>query len=853
MKKYYVNIFLIFVLVLTVALLFSSLIYSQTTNKLREKHATETITDINQQVSLAIDLRLKNDYDRFVRFVEENETLDALNTNKDRLVLSDVNVTGFVEINNNEFITPDMTFYFKEGFKQAAYHQQNIMVYRLSDALDGVEDSTEYCFFKHGDIVGYFSATLYFEPLFLLGKDPDNFYLLVTPSGYIGYRKDETVVGSRLLIDVLPHESAPVKSLLANQLAAKRSGHIRVKLLEKPSYLAYRSLENAEIMVLQSFPQASLYATVAFVSVPVFYMLGVMIICFLIFIVFVYFYLNKKNNDIEFSKRRYYYNKPYMLKISKKGAIKSFNQTCYENFKDVKQFQTVYDFAPVKESIDVMDDIKKQAPFTVAFESKQNSLEYLRFMPIKTGGGYYLLGENITLQQKDLEYHRNMALYNPATQLPNKNYLGIKLQNLFSGPDFLDLKNALVAIDITSFKNINRLFGQKISQATLVKAASIIQNTLGSYNAILYNVETEVFMVLFLGLNKYQEAIDWSDRLSSLFEKPIDVSGNLFNIEVKIGVFEIDTNRYSNVNPLTSYDNALLALKRAKESRRTNVVAYDIGMGQVFTRTQAMEVDLVSALKNKEFKIFYQPQLNTMNNQIIAFESLLRWDNPKYALDSPALFIELAEQNNMIMEIGRFIINETFQVAKEFEKYNVRISINVSPIQVLQSGFVYDMTSAFDRFKLKKNSIVIEITETMLMESFDSIIDKLIILKKHGFMIHLDNFGTGYSSMLYLKDLPIDGISISRDFVKNLENDRHARTIVSKIISLANSLEIEIIAEGVETEKQKAFLNQNGCFIIQGFLFSKAVDKASAIKMLDQYNIKSKTKIDNIDYYDFLR
>ena len=119
-------------------------------------------------------------------------------------------------------------------------------------------------------------------------------------------------------------------------------------------------------------------------------------------------------------------------------------------------------------------------------------------------------------------------------------------------------------------------------------------------------------------------------------------------------------------------------------------------------------------------------------------------------------------------------------------------------------------------------------------------------------MIHLDNFGTGYSSMLYLKDLPIDGISISREFIKGLESDRHARTIVSKVISLANSLDIEIVAEGVETEKQKNFLNQNGCFIIQGFLISKAVDKAEVTKLIEKYNDKTK-ELEDIDYFDFLR
>jgi len=604
---------------------------------------------------------------------------------------------------------------------------------------------------------------------------------------------------------------------------------------------------------MQSFPKAALYTEVAFFSGPLFYTLGAVAVCFLIFMAYAFYYLNKKNNDIEFSKYRYYYSKPYIIKISNKGKIKKFNKKCTETFKNPQDYTSIEDFKTVKEYIDLMEDIRKQEPFTIAFESVTEEREYLRLIPVRITGGYFLMGENITLQQKDLEYHRNMALYHGITNLPNKNYLGIKLQDLFSNKDFLSRKNVLVAVEVVSFKNINRLFGQKIGEAALVAVAKIINSSFGKNNAILYHVETATYMILFLDLDKYSDAFAWGEKLTVAFEKPLDVSGNLFNIKLKIGVFEIDTNRYTNVNPVSSYDNAVLALKRAKESRRSNVFVYDIGMGQVFTRTQAMEIDMVAGIKNKEFRIFYQPQLNTMKNQIIGLESLLRWDNPKYELDSPALFIELAEQNNMILEIGRFVINETFKSAKEWEKYKIRININISPVQILQSGFVYELTSAFDRFKLKKNSIVIEITETMMMESFDSIIEKLFILKKHGFMIHLDNFGTGYSSMLYLKDLPIDGISISRDFIKNIESDKHARTIISKIISLANSLNIEIVAEGVETDKQKAFLNKNGCFIIQGFLISKAVEKQNVIKLLEHYNKKSNTKLEDIDYYDFLR
>lgn len=855
MKKYYSNVSIIFVFVLVVIFLSSTFIYTDTADKTSEKMATETVTEVSRQVALAIDLRLESDYDDFVAFVTTHQTLAELNANKDDLKPSGVAIVEFAEIKDDGITTGGTIYPATEAFKATGYYDQSVAVYRLSDAFTGIEDDTEYCIFKSGDIVAYFSADEYFTPFFTRGDDPENTAMIASASGYIGYRENLEGLGKQLFTEVLNQAPASALEQMQTDLAAKKAGQIRTNVAGKAVFLAYRPLTTGDIVVIQSFPKTGLYKSASFIFLPALYMVAVSTACFLIYVVLVFFYLNKKNTDIEFSKRRYYYNKPFIIKITRKGRITGFNRTCRENIRDWKEIRTVLDFKLARTSADLMLDIKKQDPFTVQYLSTTGTLEYLRLIPVRSTSGYYLLGENITNQQKDFEYHRNMALYNPSTQLPNKNYLSIKLDNLFANEEALSQRNVIVAIELTSFKNIQRLFGKKTGEATLAKVTETIKSMLTGFEAILYHVDVGTFVALLLNLAKYQDAIDWSERLAALFEKPIDVAGNLFNIEVKVGVFEIDPSRYSTLTSYDAYDNVLLALKRAKESRRTNVVVYDLGMGQVFTRTQAMETDLVSALKNKEFKVSYQPQLNTTNNQIVAVESLLRWDNPKYALDSPALFIELAEQNNLIVEIGRFIINETFQTAKEFEKYNVKVAINISPVQILQSGFVYDMTSAFDRFRLKKDSVIIEITETMLMESFDSIVDKLFTLKKHGFQIHLDNFGTGYSSMLYLKDLPIDGISISREFIKGLENDRHARAIVSKIISLANSLEIEVVAEGVETEKQKSFLNQNGCFIIQGFLISRVVTKQEVVKLIEQYNANSEKKIEDIidDDYDFLR
>ncbi|MDD3107302.1 MAG: GGDEF domain-containing phosphodiesterase, partial [Bacilli bacterium] len=425
--------------------------------------------------------------------------------------------------------------------------------------------------------------------------------------------------------------------------------------------------------------------------------------------------------------------------------------------------------------------------------------------------------------------------------LPNKNYLIIKLRDLFNNSEALGLKNSLVAFDIISFKNINSLFGNKIGDETLITLAEIVSKSIEGKKATLFNTEADNFVCLFESIDSFDDVKKWVQDILVVLDKPVEIQKNLLILDVKMGIFNIESDLYNNLTPNMAYDHAMIALKRAKNSRSAKFITYDLGLGQFITREQIMENDLLKAIQENEFVMYLQPQFDNSEGRIVGFESLIRWNNPKYLLESPAHFIELAEQNNLIIEIGKFVILDTFRIAKELEQYNVHISINISPVQLLQAGFVSEIVEVYDRFALKPHAISIEITETFLMTNFDSVIEKLKLLKNHGFNIHLDDFGTGYSSMLYLKDLPIDTIKIDKEFVRHLNTDKFSRAIVSKVISMARSLDLDIIAEGVEDEKQNQFLMKSGCSIIQGHLISPAVPVSVAEKLINEYNI-DKTK-----------
>ena len=294
------------------------------------------------------------------------------------------------------------------------------------------------------------------------------------------------------------------------------------------------------------------------------------------------------------------------------------------------------------------------------------------------------------------------------------------------------------------------------------------------------------------------------------------------------------------------YEYAEISLNHSKALTSINYMVYNISLGRTVVRDNIMEADLKVAVENDEFAVFVQPQYNTTTNKIVGFEALVRWINPKYASDSPLKFIEMAEKNNMIVKIGKIVFEKAFAMAKQLEPFKVELAINISPAQLIQDGFVSEVIDLGNKFEINPELIALEVTETFLVENMKQVVDKLAILKKVGYKIHLDDFGTGYSSMLYLKDLPIDALKIDREFVRHINTEKSVRAIVSKFASLAQNLDLEVIAEGVEDERQSQWLNKNGCEIIQGYLIGKPMTFDKGLELVDKYNVK-KTMILGVD------
>ncbi|MGE5677547.1 MAG: putative bifunctional diguanylate cyclase/phosphodiesterase, partial [Pseudomonadota bacterium] len=244
------------------------------------------------------------------------------------------------------------------------------------------------------------------------------------------------------------------------------------------------------------------------------------------------------------------------------------------------------------------------------------------------------------------------------------------------------------------------------------------------------------------------------------------------------------------------------------------------------------EKDLKEAFENKEFELHYQPQVCTGNKTVTGFEALLRWNSPKYGQVSPSVFIPVAEETGLINDIGKLVIDYSFAFAKSLQGQGLCVSCNVSPVQLIQSDFVDAVIGMYDKYGLKKGEVAIEITENILVESFEDTNDKLRRLREKGILIYLDDFGTGYSSLTYLKNLPIDIVKIDKLFIDDITIEGSEKSLVKSILSLAHDIGLKVVAEGVENEYQRECLAQCECDFVQGYLIGKPVPERLALMYL---------------------
>ena len=519
-----------------------------------------------------------------------------------------------------------------------------------------------------------------------------------------------------------------------------------------------------------------------------------------------------------------------VIRVDVNGKIIFTNKTFKKMLGSTIKINDIDSFIDVNTNEPILKTIKAKKSFECQVVVDEKSY-YLHLSPLYISRSYYLMGNEITTDFLARIHLEKMSGKNEYTKCDNGFMLANQYQKILEENAGYDI--SFIEYNIHKHDEIVSVFGRS-SYIDLLK--QFLQILRRCYSDIgIYHMTNSKFIVV-LPNKSIDDVTKRVIETLKEFRKPIPVRENNIYVTTKVVIYNVTEDI---MDETTIYDvrNKLdLAYRNMSELSSKDYIVYDPLMDNVILQADVMEQDIEVGLKNDEFEMYLQPQFDIVNKKIAGFESLIRWNNPKYKGKSPQAFIELAEQRGHMLDIGRFVIKESFKLAKKLEPYNVSISINVSPVQLLQVGFVSDLIEAEKACEVNPKLIAIEITETLLMENFQLINEKLKLLKAEGFTIHLDDFCTGYSSMRYLKDLPVDTIKIDKDFTKFLETSKVHESICRTICNLATSLGLGLVCEGVENEAQAEMIKKMGCRIIQGFLIGKAMPFDEAVELIKKYN-----------------
>lgn len=425
------------------------------------------------------------------------------------------------------------------------------------------------------------------------------------------------------------------------------------------------------------------------------------------------------------------------------------------------------------------------------------------------------LYEELSSTEEEL---RHNLCHDSLTNLPNKLMLKDELYKL--NPKYDNIKIALLYIDLDNFKYINDNFGHTFGDEVIIAISNRLSLSLKEEYK-LFRFDGDEFVILAQATDSIKYITDLADKILETVKSPIEIGGNSIVTPLSIGISMYPDNG-KNLDELLK--KADIALYKAKNEGKGKFVLYDELMNEKLKKRVSIENHLRTALSNKEFVLYYQPQYTTSNGEISGFEALIRWESPELGFISPNDFISIAEDTNLIIPIGKWVLQNACTFIKnindEFNKDYV-ISVNISILQLLQNDFMDTVNEALNLADLKPEFLELEITESILMQSFNSISDKLEVLKENGIKIALDDFGKGYSSFSYLKQLPITTLKIDKTFIDTISIDVKSSYIVGLMISLGKKVGLSVVAEGVETIEQFQRLFKYKCNKIQGYFFSR--------------------------------
>lgn len=466
--------------------------------------------------------------------------------------------------------------------------------------------------------------------------------------------------------------------------------------------------------------------------------------------------------------------------------------------------------------------------------------EWQTITAVKDGQGnithYVAIFSDISEKKVAEKEIHQLAFYDPLTGLANRRLLVNRLEMELKSTKRQGLFGSLLFLDLDRFKTINDSLGHHIGDALLIQIAERIKQVTRDVDTAC-RLGGDEFVVLIAceattASKASNNAAIVADKISQVLEKPFNIEDHELHCSSSIG---ITTYPDTTLEPLAVLQQADTAMYRAKEMGRSMICFFKPSMQEAANKRLTLEKELKKAIDQQQFVLHYQPQYDD-RGRIVSAEALLRWNHPHKGLIAPNEFIPVCEDNNLILPIGNWIINQACKHIRTIEEngYHMEnVAINVSSKQFRQETFTSQIIKDMEYCGCFSNHLMIELTENVLVENIEDTVKKMHILKELGIDIAIDDFGTGYSSLMYLKRLPLSQLKIDRSFVKDIKSSVNDQIIIKTIIEMARSLGLEVLAEGVENRFQLDYLKTKGCFKYQGYYFQKPLPFDQLLTLLN--------------------
>ncbi|MGO4998238.1 putative bifunctional diguanylate cyclase/phosphodiesterase [Oceanisphaera sp. W20_SRM_FM3] len=447
---------------------------------------------------------------------------------------------------------------------------------------------------------------------------------------------------------------------------------------------------------------------------------------------------------------------------------------------------------------------------------------------------------DISMEKENAKKIHDLAYYDSLTGLPNRRLLLTSIRQIQRESASENKLGAVIFIDLDQFKNINDLWGHEVGDKLLLHVANQLRKVLSKQDSLARLGSDQFVLVLSAHADNYSQLISRLEQhnkmLLSMLEQPYVHGEQKLRSSACIGVVALDG---FNETAEELVRKAELAMYAAKDTGKGEHRFFDPQMQEVISQRLLLEEDIIRGLEAQEFCVYFQAQFNS-DEQLVGVESLVRWRHPERGLLSPIAFLQVAEAAGIMSQIDKVVLLRACEQMAHWKRLpafrDITVSVNISPAQLYQHDFVAQVLKVVKETGADPQRLKLELTESMLVTDMKQAIARMRQLKQAGIRFSIDDFGTGYSSLQYLQQLPLDQLKIDQSFVRGLPEDTSSLAIIRAVIAMANSLGLEVIAEGVETEVQRDILLANGCPLYQGYLYAKPLpaEQVERLEMIEQ-------------------